>query len=229
MEHSRLCARWLSTTREVVPCNCGVDLSYRCTACGKVMPGSECAGTSMSLVRTFLCADAQCAGVCLPIPSGRLPVPVIYRPPWRVCTFHDSVVGILHRMAVTVRPYDQGESTCTGAGLAGTDTPIQVSAPVPVQRYVEESEAEALQRRTLELARDRVHLFRLTNQIACLPDLVSACIRMVVGITKQNAEGCYWYEGIEHDGAAEARQVFRKMMFTEDEYLEHQRADSPEG
>ena len=46
--------------------------------------------------------------------------------------------------------------------------------------------------------------------IAAAPELLSACIRMMVGITKRDTHDCEWYEGIEHDGAEEARAAIAK-------------------
>ena len=41
-------------------------------------------------------------------------------------------------------------------------------------------------------------------------ELVAASIRMIVGITKQSRPDCDWYEGIEFDGADEARAALAK-------------------
>jgi len=35
-------------------------------------------------------------------------------------------------------------------------------------------------------------------------NLLAACLRMIVGITKQSVPTCDWYEGIEYDGCEEA-------------------------
>ena len=43
-------------------------------------------------------------------------------------------------------------------------------------------------------------------------DLMSACERMIVGITKEDTDNCEWYEGIEHDAAAEAQEVMDKIQ-----------------
>ena len=45
---------------------------------------------------------------------------------------------------------------------------------------------------------------------AAAPDLLDACVRMMVGITKESTPDCEWYEGIEYDGAAEAKVAIVK-------------------
>ncbi len=46
--------------------------------------------------------------------------------------------------------------------------------------------------------------------IAAAPELLNACVRMMVGITKRDSHNCEWYEGIEVDGAEEARAAIAK-------------------
>lgn len=46
--------------------------------------------------------------------------------------------------------------------------------------------------------------------IAAAPELLSACERMMVGLLKQSTPTCEWYEGIEYDGAEEARSAIAK-------------------
>ncbi len=47
---------------------------------------------------------------------------------------------------------------------------------------------------------------------AAAPELFDACVRMMVGITRQSTETCEWYEGIAQDAVEEARKAIAKAM-----------------
>jgi hypothetical protein len=50
----------------------------------------------------------------------------------------------------------------------------------------------------------------LEEEPPSLESLICACERMMVGINRKDTTHCEWYEGIEHDGAAEAAAIIAK-------------------
>lgn len=55
----------------------------------------------------------------------------------------------------------------------------------------------------------RSELQRVLGLSGNTDELQSAATRMLVGITKESTAGCDWYEGIEHDAAAELQDILR--------------------